>query len=441
MPARGPSPAADEMDTIFAVSSGAPPAAIAVLRLSGPGAFAAGEALAGALPVPRRAGLRTLHDPRDGELLDRALLLCFRGPLSATGEDLVELHLHGGRAVVRAVEAVLATMSGLRAAEAGEFTRRALMNGRLDLSEAEGLGDLLMAETEAQRRVAVRSAEGAVRREVEGWTVRLLELSARVEAVLDHGDEDDVASANPLADLQDQALRLAEAIAAVASRPPVERLRDGLRVVLAGPTNAGKSTLFNALVERDAAIVSPIAGTTRDRIEAPVVRDGVAYLLTDTAGLADATSDPIERIGVERALHAMEAADIVLWLGDDAPPPVLPDLLWVRARADVPGRAPSTGQDVSISAVTGAGIAALWDRLGSLARTLLPPPDLVALNARQRDLSERAGAALERASRQLDPLLYAEELRGARRALDAITGRVGTEDVLDALFGRFCIGK
>ncbi len=428
------------MDTIFAVSSGAPPAAIAVLRLSGPGAFAAAEALAGPLPEPRRAGLRALHDPRDGELLDRALLLCFRGPRSATGEDLVELHVHGGRAVVRAVEASLGAMPGLRAAEAGEFTRRALMNGRLDLSEAEGLGDLLMAETEAQRRVAVRSAEGAVRREVEGWTVRLLDLSARVEAVLDHGDEDDVASADPLADLQDQALHLAEAIAAVTSRPPVERLRDGLRVVLAGPTNAGKSTLFNALADRDAAIVSPIAGTTRDRIEAPVVRDGVAYLLTDTAGLADTTADPIERIGVERALHAMETADIVLWLGE-TPPPARPGVLWIRARADVPDRAPAAGQDVSISALTGAGMAELWARIDGLAKALLPPPDLVALNARQRNLSERAGEALERAVRQFDPLLYAEELRIARGALDAITGRVGTEDVLDTLFGRFCIGK
>ncbi|MBC9034602.1 tRNA uridine-5-carboxymethylaminomethyl(34) synthesis GTPase MnmE [Sphingomonas sp. JC676] len=428
------------MDTIFAVSSGAPPAAIAVLRLSGPVAFAAAEALAGPLPKPRQAGLRALRDPRDGELLDRALLLCFRGPLSATGEDVVELHLHGGRAVVRAVEAGLGAMPGLRAAEPGEFTRRALMNGRLDVSEAEGLGDLLMAETEAQRRAAVRSAEGAVRREVEGWTVQLLELSARVEAVLDHGDEDDVARYDPLAGLQNRASQLAEAIAVVASRPPVERLRDGLRVVLAGPTNAGKSTLFNTLAERDAAIVSPIAGTTRDRIEAPVVRDGIAYVLTDTAGLADATSDPIERIGVERALYAMDAADIVLWLGD-APPQGLPSVIWVRARADAPGRAPAAGEDVSISAIEGTGLTELWDRIGALARGLLPPPDLVALNARQRTLCQRARGALERASLQFDPLFFAEELRAARAALDAITGRAGTEDVLDALFARFCIGK
>jgi len=428
------------MDTIFAVSSGAPPAAIAVLRLSGPQAFAAAAALAGTLPEPRRAGLRALRDPRDGELLDRALLLCFRGPLSATGEDLVELHLHGGRAVVRAVEVVLASMPGMRAAEAGEFTRRALGNGRLDLSEAEGLGDLLMAETEAQRRAAVRSAEGAVRREVEGWAARLLGLSARVEAVLDHGDEEDVASADPLADLQIQAVELAGDIASVASRPPVERLRDGLRLVLAGPTNAGKSTLFNALAERDAAIVSPIAGTTRDRIEAPVIRGGIAYVLTDTAGLAEATMDPIEKIGVERARDALEMADIILWLGDE-PPPELPAVIWVRARSSVPGRAPEAGQDLSVSADEGVGLTALWDRIDALAQTLLPPPDLVALNARQRALCIRAIDALARAAREDNPLLYAEELRSARAALDAITGRVGTEEVLDTLFGRFCIGK
>jgi tRNA modification GTPase len=428
------------MDTIFAVSSGAPPAAIAVLRLSGPGAFAAAEALAGSLPEPRHAGLRALHDPRDGELLDRALLLCFRGPLSATGEDVVELHLHGGRAVVRAIESALGALPGLRAAEPGEFTRRALTNGRLDLSAAEGLGDLLMAETEAQRRVAVRTSEGAVRREVEGWTTQLLALSAQVEAVLDHGDEDDVANVDPLEGLQERARHLADAIATVTSRPPVERLRDGLRVVLAGPPNAGKSTLLNALADRDAAIVSPIAGTTRDRIEVPVVREGVAYLLIDTAGLSDDTLDPIEAIGVDRARVALSEADIVLWLGEAAPQ-ARPNTLWLYPRADAPNRLPAKGQDLSVSALDGTGLAELWDQLGALAVDLLPPPDVVALNARQRQLCERANAALERASLQHDPILYAEELRGARAALDAITGRASTENVLDALFARFCIGK
>lgn len=428
------------MDTIFAVSSGAPPAAIAVLRLSGPGAFGAAAALAGPLPVLRRAGLRALRDPRDGELLDHALLLCFRGPLSATGEDVVELHLHGGRAVVRAVEAAVGALPGLRAAEPGEFTRRSLTNGRLDLSAAEGLGDLLTAETEAQRRAAIRSADGALRREVEGWTDRLLALSAQVEAVLDHSDEEDVASADSLAGLQASAASLAEAIAAAAARPPVERLRDGLRVVLAGPPNAGKSTLLNALVDRDVAIVSPIAGTTRDRIEVPVVRGGIAYVLTDTAGLNDATHDPIEAIGVDRARAALDEADIVLWLGEDPPVAQVPTL-WLRARADAPGREPPRGQDLSVSATEGTGLTALWDKLGDLAAGLLPPPDLVALNARQRGLCAQAGQALVRAAHQADPILYAEELRAARAALDAITGRASTEDVLDALFGRFCIGK
>lgn len=427
------------MDTIFAVSSGAPPAAIAVLRVSGPEAFAAAAQLAATLPAPRRAGLRALHDPASGELLDRALVLTFPGPRSASGEDLVEFHLHGGRAVVRAVEAALAALPGLRAAEPGEFTRRALLHGRLDLSEAEGLGDLLMAETEAQRRSAVRTAEGGVRRQVEAWTGRLLALAAQVEAQLDHSDEDDVAGADSLAALHAAAAALAHDIAAVTARPPVDRLRDGLRVVLAGPPNAGKSTLLNAMAEREAAIVSPIAGTTRDRIEVPVVRDGTAWLLIDTAGLAEATADPIEAIGIDRARAALDAADIVLWLGDD-PPPAHPALLWVHARADLAGR-DAAGKDVAVSAASGSGVDALWEALSRIAGDLLPPPDLLALNRRQRDLAAEAGQGLDRAALQHDLLLLAEELRSARRAFDAITGRVGVEAMLDALFARFCIGK
>ncbi|WP_313536677.1 tRNA uridine-5-carboxymethylaminomethyl(34) synthesis GTPase MnmE [Sphingomonas sp.] len=427
------------MDTIFAVSSGAPPAAIAVLRISGTQAFAAVQQLAGDVPAPRRAALRTLRDAA-GEALDQALVLCFPGPRSATGEDLAELHLHGGRAVVRAVEAALATLPDLRAAEAGEFTRRALLHGRLDLSEAEGLGDLLMAETEAQRRAAIRSAGGAVRRHAEDWTTRLLGLAARIEAELDHGDEDDVAGADPLPALRTAAAALGSDIAAVAARPPVERLRDGLRVALGGPPNAGKSTLFNALAERDAAIVSPIGGTTRDRIEVPVVREGIAWLLIDTAGLAEETDDPIEAIGVARARDALAEADLLLWLGDDLPPPH-PCALWLHARADAEGRAPAQPDQLVVSVCEGRGLDALWQRMAVLASDLLPPPDVVALNARQRDWCIAAADALARASLLDDPLLFAEELRAARRALDAITGRAGVEDVLDALFGKFCIGK
>jgi tRNA modification GTPase len=429
------------MDTIFAVSSGAPPAAIAVLRLSGPGAFDAAEALAGTLPEPRRAGLRALHDPATATLLDRALILTFPGPNSASGEDLVELHLHGGRAVVRAVEAALGAIEGLRPAEPGEFTRRALINGRLDLSEAEGLGDLLMAETEAQRRVAVRTAEGGVRRQVEAWTQRLLQLGAQVEAQLDHSDEDDVAAGvDTIAKIHAGAAALARDIALLTGRPPVERLRDGLRVVLAGPPNAGKSTLFNTLAGREAAIVSAVAGTTRDRIEAPVVRDGVAWLLIDTAGLAEATADPIEAIGIDRARAALEEADIVLWLGDDSPP-VHPAVLWLQPRADHPTHPPVRESRLSVSAKTGSGLQQLWARLDTLGRELLPPPDQLALNQRQRELANRASRALASAALQHDILLIAEELRGARRAFDAITGRADVEAMLDALFSRFCIGK
>jgi tRNA modification GTPase len=427
-------------DTIFAVSSGAPPAAIAILRLSGEGAFDGVRLLAGDIPLPRTAALRALRDPT-GELLDRALVLVFPGPASATGEDLAELHLHGGRAVVRAVEAALAGLPGLRAAEPGEFTRRALTNGRIDLSEAEGLGDLLMAETEGQRRAAIRSAEGAVRREVEGWAARALSLSAQVEALLDHGDEDDVATGvDPLPAVHAAAAILAEDIAAIATRPPVERLRDGLRVVLAGPPNAGKSTLLNALTGRDAAIVSPVAGTTRDRIEASVVRNGIAYLLTDTAGLTDLPGDAIEAIGVTRAQDALAAADILLWLGDDSPP-AHPATLWLHARADEAGRGSEPRADLAVSAATGAGLDALWERMAAMAGALLPPPDLAALNARQRGLSLSASHALAMIDGEIDLLLVAEHLRSALRAFDAITGRAGVEAMLDSLFGRFCIGK
>jgi tRNA modification GTPase len=427
------------MDTIYAVSSGAPPAAIAVLRVSGPEAFEVVRDLAGDMPAPRFAAVRALRKPADGMLLDRALVLCFPGPRSATGEDLAEFHLHGGRAVVRAVEAALAARPGLRPAEPGEFTRRALLHGRIDLSEAEGLGDLLMAETEAQRRSAIRSAEGAVRREVEGWTDRLLGLAARVEAELDHSDEDDVADAALLPALRSGAAALAADIAAVASHPPVERLRDGIRVVLAGPPNAGKSSLFNAMAGRDAAIVSPISGTTRDRIEAPVVRGGIAWLLIDTAGLAELPGDEIEAIGIARAQAAQAEADILLWLGDETPP-MHDSLLWLNPRADLPGRPAGDGR-LSLSSLTREGMDRLWEAVAARAADLLPPPDQMALNTRQRELCQAAAVALRAVEHETDLLLIAEHLRSAMRAFDAITGRAGVEAMLDALFGRFCIGK
>lgn len=431
------------MDTIFAVSSGQPPAAIALLRISGPNAVAAAEALAGTLPPPRRAGLRALRDPADGGLLDRALLLWFPGPHTATGEDLVELHLHGGRAVVRAVEGCLARQPGLRPAEAGEFTRRALANGRLDLSEAEGLGDLLMAETEAQRRAALATAEGAVRRQVEIWQARLLMLAAQVEAMLDHADEDDVADdLGALQDIRSGCDALGAELVEVLAAPPVERLRDGIRVVLAGPPNSGKSTLLNALADREAAIVSPIAGTTRDRIEAAVVRNGITWLLTDTAGLAERTDDPIERIGIARAEEAMRSADLLLWLADEPAPAIEGvEVLALHPRADVPGRAEVPPGRIGLSVAQEWGVAELWSEMERRARGLLPREDMLAVNRRQRDLLRDAADALGDAALHHDPLLLAEGLRRARGAFDRVTGRADVEGVLDALFGRFCIGK
>lgn len=429
-------------ETIFALSSGAPPAGIAVIRISGPDAFAAVAALAGAVPSPRRASLRTLR--RDGEPLDRALVLVFPGPATATGEDLAELHLHGGRAVVRAVESALEVMPGLRGAEPGEFTRRALANGRIDLTEAEGLGDLLAAETEMQRRTALRAAEGGVRAQIEGWATSALRLSALIEAMLDHGDEEDVAAEGDVLDAVGRdADMLAAAIEVAISHPPVERIRDGIRIVLAGSPNTGKSTLLNALAGRDAAIVSPLAGTTRDRIEVPVMRDGIAYLLTDTAGLNESPADMVEEIGIARARSAIETADLVLWLDDEPPSVEVAEAthLLIHPRIDEPGRECPIDSRHSVSAATGEGIEALWARIGEVAATLLPPSDTVALNARQRGLAGQAALALRRAARERNALLVAEELRTALRAFHRVTGAADVEAMLDALFGRFCIGK
>lgn len=426
-------------DTIFAVSSGRPPAAIAVLRISGAAAIDAATRLAGKLPPPRRAGVRALHDPVDGQLLDRALILVFPGPATATGEDLVELHLHGGRAVVAAVERALAATDGLRAAEPGEFTRRALAHGRIDLTEAEGLGDLLSAETDAQRRMALANSDGRLRRTVAEWSAAATRLSAMVEAVLDHADEDDVGAGDDvLTSVRREATALADAITAVLAVPPVERLRDGIRVVLAGPPNAGKSTLLNAVVGREAAIVSPLAGTTRDVIEIPVTRSGIAWLFVDTAGLREDSSDPIERIGIDRATGSMATADIVLWLGDD-PAPV--EAIALYPRCDVRDDIAIPVDRIAVSATTGHGLDRLWQQLIDRAATLLPKVDDLSLNRRQAAHAGTAAAALMRAGRQQDPLLLAEELRYGVQAFAALTGMRATEAVLDDLFGRFCIGK
>jgi tRNA modification GTPase len=420
-------------DTIYALSSGAPPAAIAVVRISGPRADAALQALAGALPEPRTACLAALQ--HEGEILDQALIIRFPGPRSATGEDVAELHLHGGRSVVAAVLAALGTMQGLRAAEAGEFTRRAFENGRIDLSEAEGLADLLMAETQSQRRAALALAGGALSRQVEAWQAHLLQLAARVEAALDFSDEPDV---EPEALPADELRALAAEIEAFLHRPPVERLRDGVRVVIAGPPNAGKSSLLNALAGREAAITSEIAGTTRDLVEAPTAIGGAPFLLVDTAGLRD-SGDVIESIGVERAQASLAAADLILWLGDPEQVPDPERAILVHAKADI--MPPGADTDVAVSARTGAGLDALVRLLTERAQALLPAEGEVAINARHRAALADALEWLREAGLADDPLIAAEALRQARVALDRVTGRAGVEDMLDALFGRFCIGK
>ncbi len=424
-------------DTIFAVSSGRPPAGIAVIRLSGPRARDAATALAGRLPEPRHASLRGLLDGA-GALLDRALVILFPGPATATGEDVVEFHCHGGRAVTQAVERALAAQLGCRLAEPGEFTRRALLNGRIDLAEAEGLADLLEAETEGQRVAALAAAEGRISRQVADWLAQVAALSARIEAELDHADEDDVAADDShVAAVRDEAIMLGHAIAAVASAPPVERLHDGIRVVIGGPPNAGKSTLLNLLAERDAAIVSPIAGTTRDKIEAGVRRHGIAYNMVDTAGLTD-TDDVVEAIGVERATAAINAADVLVWLADEPPP--RDDGLWVHARGDAVGReAMPAGRVAMVRQDRPETVEALWWLIEDRAKALLPQADALPLRERHRSWCKAAATALE--TMPVDPLLIGEHLREARRSLAAVIGVDATEIMLDALFSRFCLGK
>lgn len=422
-------------DTIFALSSGSPPAAIAVVRLSGPRAGEALVALAGSLPAPRRASYRTLGVSRE-TVLDRALVLWFPGPQTATGEDLAELHLHGGRAVVAAVEAALSALPGLRRATPGEFTRRAFANGRIDLAEAEGLADLLSAETELQRRSAIAMAGGALSHQVEDWRTRVLTASAAIEAVLDFGDEDDVSDLPR--DFADRIETLAGELSDWLARPRAETLREGFRVVLAGPPNAGKSTLFNALVEDEAAITAPLAGTTRDVLTRAVAIGGVPFVFADTAGLRDETSDVIEAIGIDRARAALDRADLVLWLGDQGQGP---DTSWeIAAQID---RAADAKMDARhrISAVTGEGLDALRHDLVETARHAMPRPGDAALNARQHAFLSEAESALRAALTERDPLLVAECLRRVRVAFDALVGRAATEDMLDTLFGRFCIGK
>ena len=452
-------------DTIFALSSGRPPAAIAVVRVSGPQAGAALQALIGKIPPPRHAALARLHDPASGEMIDEGLALWFPAPRSETGEDTAELQLHGGRAVIAATLSALARVPGCRPAEAGEFTRRAFENGRLDLTRVEGLADLIGADTEAQRRQALRQMRGALGDRAEAWRAKLIEALALVEARIDFPDEADLPE-----DLVSPALARArelrdEITQTLADQRRGERLREGLVVAIAGPPNAGKSSLLNRIARRDAAIVSPFAGTTRDVIEVHLDLDGCPVTLLDTAGIRDST-DPVEQEGVRRARERATAADLVLWLVDSSTGGEIPgDLLaqefpnnakWiVWNKIDLVSllRIKSLKSIVHkldypsyfISALTESGFDEFLKALGKQSQEFLgsSEPALVT-RARHRYALENAVGALDRALNEQVPIredVVAEELRLAGRALGRLTGRVDVEDVLDVIFRDFCIGK
>lgn len=449
-----------DRSTIFALSSGRPPAAIAVVRLSGPKAGVALEKLAGRVPEPRKAALVRLRDS-SAEVIDEALALWFPAPHSETGEDVAELQVHGGPAVIAGVLDALGRIEGCRPAEPGEFTRRAFENGRLDLTEVEGLADLIAAETPAQRRQAFRQLKGLIGDRAEAWRERLIEALALVEARIDFSDEADVPE-----DLLGPALNAARQLrdeigAALADGRRGERLRDGLVVVVAGAPNAGKSTLFNRLARREAAIVSPYAGTTRDILEVHLDLHGYPVTVLDTAGIRDSV-EPVEQEGVRRARNRAEAADLVLWIsdlsavgrvGDDVAASLKASEIWlVGNKSDLATDAPKAGNNESkfkyvISAANGDGVDALIGSVTAFAGEYFSAAEsAIVTRSRHRRALQETVAALERALKEAErgherEELVAEELRAAASELGRLTGRVDVEDILDVIFRDFCIGK
>ena len=433
-------------DTIFALSSGGLPSGVAVIRLSGPHARDAAVRIAGGVPPPRRAVLRSLRDG-DGLALDRGLVLWFPGPASFTGEDCVELHIHGGRAVVAAMLRALGAMPGLRQAEAGEFTRRAFVNGRIDLTGAEGLADLIAAETEAQRRLAMDNAQGGQRDLYTAWRRQLLNARAMIEAELDFADEADVpgsVSERVWADMRALCREIDEHLGGYRA---AEIVRDGFRAVLVGAPNAGKSSLLNALARRDVAIVTEVAGTTRDLVEVALDLDGVKVLVTDTAGLRE-TDDRVERIGVERAVAAAGRADLVLELVDSSTPRQegirrtwQASALRVATKSDLPGSRVD-GFDHAISVVTGEGLGRLVRDIATRAQSAAATQgSIVPTRLRHVELLRTTKDHVLDALIPHDLELRAEQLRLACDALGRITGAVDVEELLGVIFSEFCIGK
>jgi tRNA modification GTPase len=460
-----------DRSTIFALSSGRPPAAIAVVRISGPQAGLALERLTGRVPEPRQATLVRVRESKSGEVIDQALALWFPAPASETGEDVAELQLHGGHAVIAGVLKVLSAVKDCRMAEPGEFARRAFENGKLDLTAVEGLGDLIAAETAAQRRQAFRQLMGLIGDHAEAWRQRLIDALALVEARIDFSDEADVPE-----DLITPAVKIARALRseisdALADGGRGERLRDGLVVAIAGPPNAGKSTLFNRLARREAAIVSPFAGTTRDVIEIHLDLDGYPVTVLDTAGIRE-SAEPVEQEGVRRARARAAAADLVLWVTDvsvegragerlaglksEAPQWLIENKIDLLEAGASSGSLAGSGKHperdefefvFSVSARRGEGLDALFGALAEFARKSFPVGEAaVVTRARHRSALEDTTAALDRATAESTARtpreeVIAEELRHAAWALGRLTGRVDVEDVLDKIFRDFCIGK
>jgi tRNA modification GTPase len=438
-------------DTIYALSSGAGLAAVAVIRISGPKTAEVVKALCATLPAPRRATLTALH-AADGSVIDNGLTLWFPGPRSFTGEDTAEFHLHGGPAIVGAMFRRLEGMAGLRAAGPGEFTRRAFANGKMDLLEAEGLGDLIAAKSERQRRQALFHSGGQASAAFAEWRRQVVEILARLEAGIDFVEEADVA-VEARAKAEGGITTLLTQIEREIDRGVRgERLRRGLTVVIAGPPNVGKSSLLNALAGRNAAIVSDIPGTTRDIVEVAMTLGGLPVTLRDTAGLRPASADPLEVIGMGRTRAAMEEGDLVLWLDSpdvEAEPPeaaIDSDTLWIWSKCDLKAWAGRRGgiEPLAVSAKSGAGLQELETEIvRRLTRQVSDADGALVTRQRHRDclvaMRDHLRTATGRSEGELE--LMAEDLRLTARALAAIAGHVDVESLLDAIFREFCIGK